>query len=90
MRINIDATRRGNVARFANHACGSAANLDLCLFWQAGRVLPRVALVTRRAIAPGEELCFEYGAPKCVESAADVPCSCGGAACLGAMPLHLA
>ena len=87
MRINIDATQHGNVARFVNHACGAAANIGLELFAQAGCMLPRVAMVTCRAVAAMEELCFEYGAPRRRAGAED-ECFCGGLDCLGGMPVQ--
>lgn len=47
----------GNVSRFVNHACGSAANLRCWL--ECGR--RRVVLYPTRPIRPGEELTFDYG-----------------------------
>jgi SET domain-containing protein len=93
LRVNIDATRRGNAARFANHRCGDA-NCDLVLVTQAGRLLPRVALVAHRAVAAGEELTFSYGAPRSLAGQGRQPgegaqaCLCGSAACLGGLPLQ--
>lgn len=60
LRLSLDATARGNAARFANHACGGGA-CALVLVARRGELLPRVALFAARAIAAGEEITFDYG-----------------------------
>jgi SET domain-containing protein len=86
LRVNIDATKCGNVARFANHRCGGG-NLSLVVVMQAGRLMPRIALVTNRHVACGEELCFEYGQVRRQERG-ERACLCGSCACLGGLPLQ--
>jgi SET domain-containing protein len=60
MRFNIDATRRGNAARFINHRCVDA-NTTLIIVWTSGALLPVVAIVARKNIETGEEITFSYG-----------------------------
>ncbi|KAK9820172.1 hypothetical protein WJX72_007069 [[Myrmecia] bisecta] len=62
MRINIDATLKGNVARFFNHSC-DGGNLELHIVRYRGQPLPCVAMFARRHIQAGEELTFSYGPP---------------------------
>ncbi|EFN59137.1 hypothetical protein CHLNCDRAFT_137958 [Chlorella variabilis] len=62
IRLNIDATRRGNLARFFNHSC-DGGNLQLLLARHTGCLLPRVVFVTSRAVQQGEELTCPRGAP---------------------------
>ncbi|GBF97713.1 hypothetical protein Rsub_10877 [Raphidocelis subcapitata] len=98
LRLNLDATRRGNVARFINHAC-DGGNLEPVFVTARGELLPRVALFARRAIAAGEELTFSYGGaatgPEAEAGAAaggvvgrrgEVRCQCGAPCCRGFLP----
>ncbi|GAX84548.1 hypothetical protein CEUSTIGMA_g11969.t1 [Chlamydomonas eustigma] len=62
LRTNIDATSRGNVAKFFNHSC-DGGNLRQVLIQRSGSLLPAVALFARRDIEIGEELTFAYGLP---------------------------
>lgn len=73
----IDATRRGGLARFINHSCDPNCVLQK---WVVGKRL-RMGIFTKKAIAAGEELTFDYkfvryGAPAQV-------CLCGTAKCKG-------
>ena len=68
LRINIDATRIGNVARFFNHSCGGG-NLELVLVRCCGSPIPHVGMFARRDILAGEELTFMYGQPSGADSA---------------------
>ncbi|KAG0607975.1 hypothetical protein M758_8G068100 [Ceratodon purpureus] len=84
VRINVDATRVGNVARFINHAC-DGGNLLPCLVRAAGSVIPRLVLFARQDIHDGEELRYSYGS--CGGVAGKVlPCHCGTPACFGTLP----
>ncbi|MEW5311223.1 MAG: hypothetical protein WDW38_002956 [Sanguina aurantia] len=62
LRLNIDATHRGNVAKFINHSC-DGGNLEPWIVRQQGNPLPSIALFARRGISAGEELTFAYGPP---------------------------
>jgi hypothetical protein len=87
LRINIDATRIGNVARFFNHSC-AGGSLELCVVRCAGSPLPHVGMFARADIAAGEELTFSYGeaTEANVSRAAGRPCHCGAAGCYGLLP----
>ena len=60
LRFNIDATLRGNVARFVNHRCGDPSAV-LVIVWRSGEYMPVVALASRRALRIGEEVTWTYG-----------------------------
>ena len=88
LRVNIDATRTGNVARFFNHSCAGGI-LELVLVRCAGSVLPHVGMYARRDIASGEELTFQYGEVNDAgegKRAGGRPCFCGAANCPGFLP----
>lgn len=56
-RIYIDASRCGNIFRFLNHSCNSAA-----VFHEARNGTRRaILIVTRRVVEPGDELTVDYG-----------------------------
>ena len=73
---HIDGTTRANTARYINHSCRANCEPDT----SGGRVY----ISAIKNIAPGEELCYDYGkeywneyikpkgclCPKCVEKAA--------------------
>ncbi|EIE24024.1 SET domain-containing protein, partial [Coccomyxa subellipsoidea C-169] len=90
LRINIDATRIGNVARFFNHSCGGG-NLELVLVRCCGSPIPHVGMFARRDIHAGEELTFMYGQPSGVDSAMHSrrACYCGSDDCLGYLPAEI-
>ncbi|CAN6464999.1 unnamed protein product [Victoria cruziana] len=83
LRINIDATRVGNVARFINHAC-DGGNLSTVLLRNSGALLPRLCFFAARDIFEGEELAFSYGDVR--QGRRAVPCFCGSSNCSGLMP----
>ena len=49
LRINIDATRVGNVARFINHSC-DAGNLSTILVRRSGALLPHLCFFASKDI----------------------------------------
>lgn len=83
LRVNIDATKVGNVARFINHSC-DGGNLQPVLVRSSGSLLPRLCFFAARDIMEGEELSFSYGdatlRPK------GLPCFCGSLCCTGVLP----
>nr|XP_043609953.1 histone-lysine N-methyltransferase SUVR3 [Erigeron canadensis] len=83
MRINIDATRIGNVARFINHSC-DGGNLSIELVRSSGDLLPRVYFFTSRGILKDEELTFSYGDASLNPNGSK--CLCGSSCCSGIMP----
>ncbi|GAB2281163.1 hypothetical protein Dimus_015767 [Dionaea muscipula] len=82
-RINIDATRIGNVARFINHSCGGG-NLSTVLVRSSGALLPRVCFFASKNIKAGEELSFNYGDIRLKSDG--LKCFCGDSGCYGTLP----
>lgn len=85
-RINIDATRIGNVARFINHSCDSG-NLSTVLIRSSGAVLPQLGFFASRDIKAGEELSFSYGDVRLREEG--LHCFCGSSCCFGILPAEV-
>ncbi|KAI3743370.1 hypothetical protein L1987_61077 [Smallanthus sonchifolius] len=83
MRINIDATRIGNVARFINHSC-DGGNLSTVLVRSSGALLPRVCFFASRDILKDEEFTFSYGDASLNPTGSK--CFCGSSCCSGIMP----
>ncbi|KAJ6434017.1 hypothetical protein OIU84_017684 [Salix udensis] len=81
LRINIDATRTGNVARFINHSC-DGGNLATVLVRHTGSLLPHLCFFASRNIKEGEELTFSYGDIR-VRSKG-LQCFCGSSCCFDA------
>lgn len=83
LRLNIDATRVGNVARFINHSC-DGGNLSTVLVRNCGSLLPRLCFFASRDIVEGEELTFSYGDIRLRPTGS--PCFCGSSRCFGVLP----
>ncbi|XP_047056592.1 histone-lysine N-methyltransferase SUVR3 [Lolium rigidum] len=83
MRVNIDATKVGNVARFINHSC-DGGNLQPVLVRSSGALLPRLCFFAARDIAEGEEITFSYGDARLKTKG--LPCFCGSSCCPGVLP----
>lgn len=77
----IDATRRGNSARWINHSCAPNCEID--------EKNSRVFIDTRRDIRPGEELTYDYnlqlGEPHTRAAKRAHACFCGSRRCRGTM-----
>jgi len=77
----IDASVGGNDARFINHSC--APNCEAVYVAEDREIW----IVSTRAIAPGEELTYDYAYEIDGESADDArrqyPCRCGAPGCRG-------
>ncbi|CAO2827103.1 unnamed protein product [Amaranthus hypochondriacus] len=82
-RINIDATRIGNIARFINHSC-DGGNLSTVLVRSSGVLLPRVCFFSSRDIRAGDELSFSYGEVRLKSEG--LRCFCGSSSCYGILP----
>eukprot|EP00741_Cyanophora_paradoxa_P013958 tig00020723_g13475.t1 len=74
----IDATRKGNMARFINHSCEPNCYTQLVTY--KGR--KKVVIFSGRRIPKGGELTYDYKFPPEEERA---PCFCGAARCSGFM-----
>lgn len=83
LRMNIDASRVGNVARFINHSC-DGGNLSTILVRSSGAFLPRLCFFASKDIKEGEELTFSYGEIRV--RAEGLPCFCGSSCCFGILP----
>lgn len=83
IRMNIDATRIGNVARFINHSC-DGGNLSTKLVRCTGALLPRLCFFSSRDIKVDEELTFSYGETRLRSNG--LQCFCGSSCCVGTLP----
>ena len=54
-RVTIDGSGRGNIGRYANHACGRAPNAESTL--AKGKIILRAI----KNIRPGDEITYDYG-----------------------------
>jgi hypothetical protein len=77
----IDATRRGNAARWINHSCEPNCEVD--------EERSRIFIKARRAIRAGEELTYDYnlqiGERHTKAAKRAHACSCGARRCRGTM-----
>ena len=83
----LDATMRGNVARFINHCCTPNCYSKVITEpegdpWVSGSIRGHIVIFAARDIEPGEEVTYDYKFP--VE-AAKIQCHCGSPKCLGVM-----
>ena len=70
----IDATFKGNHARFINHSC--APNCTARIIWKNGVQI--VAIYAEQNICAGEEITYDYKFPLEDEK---IPCNCGAPNC---------
>ena len=83
---SIDATFKGNVARFINHSCDP--NLRAILFTSSGKIdfrHARVAFFARKPITPKSELTIDYNYVLENDSKKGIECRCGSKKCRGRM-----
>ena len=83
----VDATRKGNIARFINHSCSPNLQVEK---WYVHRT-PRLGLWAKRFIAAGEELSYNYSVKWSGDPEFAQRCYCGSERCtgsLGAPPRH--
>ncbi|KAJ3160866.1 histone methyltransferase set1 [Geranomyces michiganensis] len=74
----IDATKKGNMARFINHNC--EPNCSAKVIMVAGR--RRIVIYANRDIMEDEEITYDYQFP--IEDD-KIPCLCGAAGCRGTL-----
>ncbi|CAM9396626.1 unnamed protein product [Heterosigma akashiwo] len=75
----VDATRMGSLARYINHSCDPNCYSQVIV--HEGR--KKIVVYAKRAVAAGEELCYDYKFP--TEDAEKLVCLCGAARCRGFM-----
>ncbi|XP_022745384.1 histone-lysine N-methyltransferase SUVR3-like [Durio zibethinus] len=83
LRINIDATRAGNVARFINHSC-DGGNLSTVLVRRSGALLPHLCFFASKDIKEDKELTFSYGEIRVRPKG--LKCFCSSSCCFGTLP----
>jgi [histone H3]-lysine36 N-dimethyltransferase SETMAR len=83
LRVNIDATKIGYVARFIDHSC-DGGNVKAVLVRNSGSLFSRFCFFASRDISEDDELSFSYGKSGIKENG--LPCFCGSANCLGVPP----
>jgi histone-lysine N-methyltransferase SETD2 len=71
----VDATAKGNISRFINHSCDPNSETQK---WTVNGEL-RVGFFTKREVAVGEELTFDYKYERYGNVAQK--CYCGSACC---------
>lgn len=74
--VIVDATKKGNIARFINHSC--APNCIARIIRVEGK--RKIVIYADRDIMHGEELTYDYKFP---EEADKIPCLCGAPTCRG-------
>ncbi|KAI7868062.1 SET domain-containing protein, partial [Spinellus fusiger] len=72
----IDATKKGNVARFINHCCTPNCVTKIVTVDKKKRIV----IYAKRDIMPGEEITYDYKFPIEAEK---IPCHCGSPQCKG-------
>ena len=75
----VDATRKGNIARFINHSCAPSLQVEK---WYVHRT-PRLGLWAKRAIRAGEELSYNYSVKWSGDASHAQVCYCGAHNCTG-------
>ena len=74
----IDATKKGNLARFINHSCDS--NCYAKIIKVEGKM--KIAIYSERVIEAGEEITYNYKFPKEEDK---IKCLCGSSKCTGSL-----
>ncbi|CAM9761574.1 unnamed protein product [Scytosiphon promiscuus] len=85
--VFLDATRKGNIARFLNHSCDPNLYMLTVTAGKEHAQEKRVCFFSLRNIPKGEELCYSYPAPHTVGLGVAVApaCACRAPGCRGRM-----
>ena len=75
----VDATKRGGLARFANHCC--EPNCYTRIIVAGGK--QRIVLYSKERIELGEEITYDYKFEFEEDREKAIPCSCGARRCQG-------
>ena len=82
----LDAKNRGNVGRFFNHSCSPNLMVQPVFTQGCSALRYRVAFVAVKEVAPGVELCYNYGQRYFFKEGGQVmPCACGAENCQGVL-----
>ena len=74
----IDATEKGNVARFTNHSCEPNCRAEIIMVNKA----PKIVFYATKRIEAGEEITYDYKFAPEIEK---IPCYCGAESCSGSL-----
>ncbi|KNC47186.1 SET-domain-containing protein [Thecamonas trahens ATCC 50062] len=77
----VDATKKGNEARFVNHSCDPNCTTKT-IYWNGDR---KIIIVSRVFIRAGTELTYDYKFQRDEDPDQRVPCACGARTCSGFM-----
>lgn len=77
----VDATHKGNLARFINHSCDPTCVARIMVL--DGK--QRIVFYTRRDIRCGEEITYDYKFPLEDDPAKKIKCLCGAKTCRGTL-----
>jgi histone-lysine N-methyltransferase SETMAR len=83
LRLNIDATKIGNAARFVNPSC-DGGNLSTKLIRSSGALFPSLCFFGSKDIQKDEELTFRYGEIR--KRSNGLQCYCNNPSCLVTLP----
>lgn len=75
----VDATRKGNAARYINHSCDPNCIAKIIVDENDQK---RIVFYTKRRISEGEEITYDYKFPK---EDRKIPCHCGSKNCRGSL-----
>ena len=90
----VDATRKGGVARFINHSCEPNCFTQVISVGMEGSSLvasssssrqKKICIYSKRDIATGEELAYDYLFPIEDNPELKIPCACGAPKCRGSL-----
>lgn len=80
--LNVcDATKQGCVARFINASCDPNCYTKIIAIGGDSRIV----IYSKKDIAAGEELCYDYKFPIEYDESKRIPCHCGARECRGFM-----
>lgn len=75
----VDATRKGNAARYINHSCDPNCIAKIIIDENDQK---RIVFYTKKRISEGEEITYDYKFPK---EDKKIPCHCGSKNCRGSL-----
>jgi SET domain-containing protein len=77
--VQVDATQRGGIARYANHCCEPNCYSDIIT--AGGK--KRIVLYSKERIELGEEITYDYKFGYEEDRSEALPCCCGSKGCKG-------